>query len=71
MIRGEMHERATKAKQYRAQAERARASAKSFMQLADNYEKMADEVEPEGQSRGGRSSVIATWELRVDNRRGQ
>ena len=51
MIRGEMHERATRAKQYRAQAERARASAKSFMRLADNYEKMAHEVEPEGQSR--------------------
>jgi hypothetical protein len=40
------------AKQYRDQAERARASAKSFIQLADQYEKMAlDEVEPAGQSR--------------------
>jgi hypothetical protein len=51
MIRGELYERVARAKQYRPQAESARASAKSFMQLADEYESMAREVEPEGQSR--------------------
>ena len=59
MIRREIDERAARAKQYRAHAEGARAVAeltvgpfrKSFMQLADKYEKMADEIEAEDQSR--------------------
>jgi hypothetical protein len=59
-----MGERATWAKQYRTDAENARAVAevttgefrKDFMQLADEYERMAREIEAENdqsRDRGG------------------
>jgi hypothetical protein len=54
-----MNDKATRAKQYRTHAAGARAMGElsigpfreSFMQLAYKYEKMADEIEAEDQSR--------------------